>query len=90
MDGGRECREFELDLTGVAGIEVAVGPPEPSPPDEDRKAMSVSMEGGIFSKTRLAHLSSYLYQVLVDRKLTEIGMGYLLPFVIVILDKKDR
>jgi hypothetical protein len=27
MDGWREWREVELDLTGVAGAEVAVGPP---------------------------------------------------------------
>lgn len=37
-DGGRERRELEIDLMGVAGVEVAVRPPEPSPPlGEDKE-----------------------------------------------------
>ena len=41
MDGRRELREFELDLIGVSGVEVAVGPLEPSPPLREEKEVDL-------------------------------------------------
>jgi hypothetical protein len=41
MDGGRELWEFELDLIGVAGAGVAVGPLESSPPLGEAKEVDL-------------------------------------------------